>query len=70
MNNILYVSLKQIAKISMLLNPIIPKATTKVLDSLNVKKELRNLSFLDGKNIIDNKIILKDLNILFKKVGQ
>ena len=70
MNNILHVSLNQIAKISMLLNPIIPKATTKVLDSLNVKKELRNLSFLDGKNIIDNKIILKDLNILFKKVGQ
>ena len=42
MNNILHISLEQIAKISILLNPIIPEATTKVLDSLNVKSEFLN----------------------------
>ena len=67
MNNILYLSLNQIAKISILLNPIIPKASTKVLDALNVKKELRNLSFLDGKSILDDTTEIKELNILFKK---
>ena len=68
MNNILHVSLEQIAKISILLNPIIPISSTKVLDALNVKNELRNLSFLDGKNIIDNEIKIKEIDILFKKV--
>ena len=58
MNNILYLSLSQIAKISILLNPIIPKASTKVLDALNVKKELRNLSFLDGKKYLVIKLKL------------
>ena len=38
MNNILHISLEQIAKISILLNPIIPKSSTKVLDALNIKK--------------------------------
>ena len=68
MNNILHISLEQIAKISILFNPIIPEATTKVLDSLNVKSESRNLSFLDGKDIFTNEIKIKDLDILFKKI--
>ncbi len=70
MNNILYLSLDQIAKISILLNPIIPNASTKVLDALNVKKDLRNLSFLDGKKIFENRIKINKLDILFKKISQ
>jgi methionyl-tRNA synthetase len=69
MNNILHLSLEQIGKISVLLNPIIPIATTKVLDALNVKSELRNLSFLDGENLLNDKIIIKNLDILFKKIS-
>ena len=68
MSNILHLSLEQIAKISILLNPIIPIATTKVLDSLNIPKKNRNLSFLDGKNILQDFVEIKDLTILFKKV--
>ena len=68
MCNILYISLEQIAKISILFNPIIPIATTKVLDSLNIKKDKRNLSFLDGEDIFSKEINIKDLNILFKKI--
>ena len=68
MHDVLYISLEQIAKISILLNPIIPKATNKVLDALNLKSELRNLSFLNGSNIFGNQINIKPLNILFKKI--
>ena len=69
MNNILHIALEQIAKISILLNPIIPNATSKVLDALNIKPELRNLSFLDGSNIFTNEIKIKELDILFKKIN-
>ena len=68
MNNVLHVALEQIAKISILLSPIIPYSTTKVLDSLNIKKTIRNLSFLNGKNVISDKIKIEDLGILFKKI--
>ena len=40
MNNILHLSLEQIAKISLLLSPIIPIATTKVLTALSVNKDV------------------------------
>jgi len=68
MNNILHIALEQIAKISILFNPIIPNATSKVLDALNIEPELRNLSFLDGSNIFTNEIKIKELDILFKKI--
>ena len=68
MGNILHIALEQIAKISILLNPIIPNATAKVLDALNLDTKLRNSSFLDGKNIISGDIKIKNLDILFKKI--
>ena len=68
MSNILHLSLEQIAKISILLNPIIPKATTKVLEALQISPKLRNLSFLDGTNILADQVKIKELDILFKKI--
>jgi len=68
MNNILHNSLEQIAQISILLNPIIPLATTKVFDALNIKKEQVNLTFLDNKNILSSEVKIKNLEILFKKI--
>ena len=68
MNNILHIALEQIAKISILLNPIIPIASSKVLDALNIKPESRNFSFLDGKNMLPNEIKIGELDILFKKI--
>ena len=67
MNNILHIALEQIAKISILLNPIIPKKTSKVLDALNINTDLRNLAFLDGKILISGEIKINQLDILFKK---
>ena len=69
MNNILHIALEQIAKISILLNPIIPNKTSKVLDALNINKEFRNLAFLDDKNLFSNEIKLNSLDILFKKTA-
>ncbi len=70
MNNVLHIAIEQIARISILLNPIIPTATSKVLDALSLKKDLRNLSFIDGKSIIGNEVEIKSFEILFKKVTQ
>ena len=39
-----------------------------VLNALNINSKLRNLSFLDGKNMISDKIKIKKLEILFKKI--
>ena len=69
MNNILYISLEQIAKISILLNPIIPNSSKKVLEALNIKKEFRNLSFLDGEKIFSDQIKINELDILFRKIS-
>ena len=68
MNNILHIAVEQIAKISILLNPIIPEATKKVLNGLNIKDKQINLSFLDGKKVIPEKITILPPNILFKKI--
>ena len=67
--NILHRSLDQIAKISILLSPIIPNSTNKVLDALKINKDLRTLSFLDGKKIFTDKIEINNLDILFKKIN-
>ena len=31
---------------------------------------MRNLAFLDGKNILDDRVEIKKLDILFKKITQ
>jgi len=67
MNNILYLALEQIAKISILLNPIIPESTKKVLNALKIKKNQINLSFIDGKSLFTDIIKIEPLDILFKK---
>ena len=69
MNNILHLALEQIAIISILFNPIIPLATTKVLKALKINSKLRNLSFIEGKSILSNEIRVSELNILFKKIN-
>ena len=69
MNNILHIALEQIAMISILLNPIIPISTSKVLDALNVKDDSKDLSFLKNKSILPKKIKIKNLDILFNKIN-
>jgi len=69
MNNILHLALEQIAKISILLSPVIPNATNKVLNALKIDEKIRNLSFLDNQKLLESKINISELNILFKKIN-
>ena len=67
MNNILHTALEQIAKISILLNPVIPRSSTKVLDALNLNNDSRNISFVDSNYLLNDEIEINSLDILFKK---
>ena len=68
MNTILYTILNQIRSISILLNPIIPIATEKVLSTLSVEKANINLESLKNTKSLKPGIKLKKTDILFKKI--
>ena len=58
----------QIKNISILLSPIIPISTNKILDILNLKNEERLISAISEKNTFDYEQELKKAEILFKKI--
>ena len=68
MVTILYTISVQIKNISILLNPIIPIATNKVLDTLNIEKKDRVITNITNFNgfVLNKK--LKDIDILFNKI--
>jgi len=68
MSAILYTICTQIKNISILLNPIIPLATEKVLETMNVRKENRTISKIDNLECFDHDKELKKLEILFTKI--
>jgi len=68
MNNILYTIVTQIKNISILLSPIIPISSDKILDIMNLKKEDRLLKSINNKNIFDHNLEFKKTTILFKKI--
>tara|TARA_Y100000590_G_scaffold444991_1_gene576498 strand:- start:1190 stop:1741 length:552 start_codon:yes stop_codon:yes gene_type:complete len=67
METVIYVALNQIRCISILLNPIIPISTNKVLNFLNYPNDLRYLSTLKDHKFFKPKVNLKKIEILFKK---
>ncbi len=68
MNTILNTIVEQIKNISILLNPIIPISTKKVLDTINISGKDVSLENIKENNSLDNSKELKDLKILFKKI--
>jgi methionyl-tRNA synthetase len=68
MNSILYTITRQIKNISILLNPIIPKSTQKVLETMNIENSQIKLTNILDENLFDHNKELKDLDILFKKI--
>ena len=68
MNSILFTIIEQIKNISILLSPIIPISTNKVLDTLNIETKERIISNMSKKNSLNHDIELQNLEILFKKV--
>jgi len=68
MKAILFTSCEQIKNISILLNSIIPTATGKVLDTMNIKKDNILISQIHNLDCFDHDKELKKLDILFTKV--
>ena len=67
MNTVLYNILNQIRCISILLSPIIPNTSDKVLNILKVKKEERQLKNIKDRNFLKPGEYIKETTILFKK---
>ena len=68
METILYVISEQIKNISILLNPIIPNASARVLSTMNILKDDISIDSINKPEIINHNKELKNLEILFKKI--
>ena len=68
MQTILSVISHQIINISILLNPIIPEATSKTLNTMNIDIKDIKIDTINDVNIIEHDKELKNLEILFKKI--
>ena len=68
MKTILNTIVLQIRNISILLNPIIPLSTKKVLDTINISDKDILISNINNRDNLNNEKKLKSLDILFKKI--
>ena len=65
---IIFTIVEQIKNISILLNPIIPISTRKVLDTINISDKNISINSIKKDNILNCNTELKSLEILFKKI--
>ena len=68
MKTILFTITQQIKNISILLNPIIPNATKKVLTLMNPANENISIDKINDDNFINYENELDKLEILFDKI--
>ena len=68
MNTILYTIVTQIKNISILLSPIIPISSNRILDIMNLQKESRLLKAIHTEDIFNHNLEFKKTSILFKKI--
>ena len=68
MKVILFTICEQIKNISILLNSIIPEASEKVLQTMNIKGNDISISQINNLECFDHDKELKDLDILFNKI--
>ena len=68
MNTILHTIVEQIKNISILLNPIIPISTQKVLNTIHMSEKEISITNILKDNSLNCDLELKSLNILFKKI--
>ncbi len=67
-NTIVYVSLELIRKISILLYPIIPSTSLKVLKVFNINEEKISFDSIKNNNFLKTGQKINKINILFKKI--
>ena len=68
MDTILFTIVQQIKNISILLNPIIPKATNKVLSIMNFPSDNIKINKIHDDNFLSHDKELDNLEILFHKI--
>ena len=68
MNTIIYVALELIRKVTILLYPIIPSSSLKVLGIFGIKEEKINFVTIKENNYLKKGLKLSKLDILFKKI--
>jgi methionyl-tRNA synthetase len=68
MNTILFTIVTQIKNISILLSPIIPISSEKILNIMNLNSKDMLLKSINNKNIFDHMLQFKKTSILFKKI--
>jgi len=68
LNTIMYVSLEIIRKISILLNPIMPETSLKVLEIFNLKQKDITLESIGNHENLKPDTKIKKIDILFKKI--
>ena len=70
LNTIMYVSLELIRKITILLYPIIPETSLKVLKIFKISEKEINLESIKNNNFLELGKKISKLNILFEKIGR
>jgi len=68
MNTILFTIVTQIKNISILLSPIIPLSSKKILDIMNLEDQEKKLNAINKNNIFKHDVEFKKISILFKKI--
>ena len=70
LNTIVYTALELIRKITILLYPVMPQTSVKVLNIFNIKENLIDFSSLKNNEILEKEIKINKLDILFKKIDK
>ncbi|MDC3162533.1 methionine--tRNA ligase [Candidatus Pelagibacter sp.] len=70
LNTIVYTALELIRKITILLYPVMPQTSVKVLNIFNIKENLIDFSSLKNNETLEKEIKINKLDILFKKIDK
>jgi methionyl-tRNA synthetase len=68
MNTVLFTIVCQIKNISILLSPIIPISSEKILNIMNLKENDRNLKSINTNDVFNHDLEFKKISILFRKI--
>ena len=68
LGTILYVSLELIRKISILLYPIIPSTSLKVLKTFNINEKDISIKDIQNHEILKKNTNINKISVLFKKI--
>jgi methionyl-tRNA synthetase len=68
MNTILFTIVTQIKNISILLSPIIPISSEKILSIMNLKSDDKQLKAINNIDVFNHNLNFKKISILFKKI--